>query len=159
VDEFEKENEFQDIEADTVHKYQGREKDTMILSTVVNNMNKNDFADDAHLINVAVSRAENKLIIVTADNSEFWNNTNVGDLIGYVKYHNHEVISSEIHSIFDYLYSCYTEKLKKLMNKVKHVSNYESEKLMYMVIEKVLSEESFQHLGVVLHYPLRDILK
>lgn len=159
VDEFEKENEFQDIEADTVHKYQGREKDTMILSTVVNNMNKNDFADDAHLINVAVSRAENKLIIVTADNSEFWNNTNVGDLIGYVKYHNHEVISSEIHSIFDYLYSCYTEKLKKLMNKVKHVSNYESENLMYMVIEKVLSEESFQHLGVVLHYPLRDILK
>src|SRR5699024_11711464 len=52
VDAFEKENNAQEMEADTVHKYQGREKDTMILTTVVNKMNKNDFADDAHLINV-----------------------------------------------------------------------------------------------------------
>lgn len=159
VDAFEKENNAQEMEADTVHKYQGREKDTMILTTVVNKMNKNDFADDAHLINVAVSRAVNKLIIITADNSEFWKNTNVGNLIGYIKYHNYEVISSEIHSVFDYLYSCYTEKLKKLMKKVKHVSKYDSENLMNMVVEKVLSEEAFWHLDVVLHYPLRALLK
>src|SRR5699024_6329277 len=159
VDAFEKENNAQEMEADTVHKYQGREKDTMILTTVVNKMNKNDFADDAQLINVAVSRAVNKLIIITADNSEFWKNTNVGNLIGYIKYHNYEVISSEIHSVFDYLYSCYTEKLKKLMKKMKHVSKYDSENLMNMVVEKDLSEEAFWHLNVVLHYPVRDLLK
>src|SRR5699024_11037385 len=40
-----------------------------------------------------------------------------------------------------------------------HVSKYDSENLMNMVVEKVLSEEAFWHLDVVLHYPLRDLLK
>lgn len=154
-----KTNTKNDIEIDTVHKYQGREKDIMILSTVVNNMEKYDFADDPNLINVAVSRAVSKLIIVTADGSEHWGNTNVGDLIGYVKYHNHEIISSEIYSVFDFLYSCYREKLNKLMIKMNKVSEYPSENLMNMVIEEVLSEKAFHHLDVILHQPLRMLIK
>jgi len=153
------EQQNQDMEIDTVHKYQGREKDIMILSTVVNDMNQYDFADDPNLINVAVSRAVDKLIIVTADGSEHWMNTNVGDLIGYVKYHNHEVIASEIYSVFDYLYSCYADKLKELMQKINQVSEHTSENLMNMVIENVLSEEAFRHLDVVLHQPLRMLIK
>ena len=47
------------VEADTVHKYQGREKDTIIMTTVVNELNS--FVDDANLVNVAISRAIKRL--------------------------------------------------------------------------------------------------
>ena len=36
------------VEADTVHKFQGREKDVVILSTVSNEVN--DFIDNSNLI-------------------------------------------------------------------------------------------------------------
>lgn len=45
----------QDI-ASTVHKYQGRECDTIIMSTVDNE--PTEFSDDANLLNVAISRAK-----------------------------------------------------------------------------------------------------
>lgn len=147
------------LEADTVHKYQGREKDVIILSTVVNDMNKNDFADDPNLINVAVSRAVKKLIIVTAEGSEQWNGTNVGNLIGYIKYNNYEVINSNIHSVFDYLYSCYADKLIDIMQKSNHVSEHTSENLMNIIMEKVLNEAEFQQLDYVIHQPLRMLIK
>lgn len=47
-----------DIEVGTVHKFQGREKEVIIMSVVSNQIN--DFIDDPHLINVAVSRAKKK---------------------------------------------------------------------------------------------------
>ena len=53
------------IEIDTVHKFQGREKDTIIFSTVVNDINS--FVDDANLINVAVSRGVKEFIVVTSN--------------------------------------------------------------------------------------------
>lgn len=48
--------EFTDIDAATVHKFQDKEKDTIIISTVDDEIT--DFADDPYLINVAVSRAK-----------------------------------------------------------------------------------------------------
>jgi len=53
-----------EIEIDTVHKFQGREKNIIIFTTVVNDINP--FVDDANLINVAVSRAVKELIVVTS---------------------------------------------------------------------------------------------
>lgn len=47
-----------DIEVGTVHKFQGREKEVIIMSVVSNQIN--DFIDDPHLINVAVSKAKKK---------------------------------------------------------------------------------------------------
>ena len=44
------------IDVATVHKYQGREKDVIILSTVDDQIR--DFTDDPNLLNVAVSRAK-----------------------------------------------------------------------------------------------------
>ncbi|WP_186579753.1 AAA domain-containing protein [Aquibacillus kalidii] len=148
-----------DIEADTVHKYQGREKDIIILSTVSNEMNANDFADNPNLINVAVSRAVKKLIVVVADGSEEWRGTNIGDLIRYIKYNNFDVIKSRIYSVFDLLYSSYSEKLLEVMKNSKQVSEHNSENLMNIVMEKVLSEAQFQNLGYVLHQPLRMLIK
>ncbi|WP_316571414.1 AAA domain-containing protein [Neobacillus sp. YIM B06451] len=147
------------IEADTVHKYQGRERNIIILSTVANEIQVNDFADDPNLINVAVSRAVNQLIVVTAEGAENWKGTNIGDLVRYIKYHNFEVIESQIYSVFDLLYTSYSEKLLDVVKRGKAVSLHKSENLMNAVIEKVLSEQDFQSLDHVLHQPLRMLIK
>jgi superfamily I DNA and/or RNA helicase len=159
TDELKKAVGMRKIEADTVHKYQGREKDVIILTTVANEVAVNDFVDDPNLINVAVSRAINKLIVVASDGSEDWKGTNIGDLVRYIQYNNFEVIESQIYSVFDLLYSSYSEKLLAIMKSSKNVSEYKSENLMNMVIEKVLSESEFQSLDRVLHQPLKMLIK
>ena len=54
--------EITDIDAATVHKFQGKEKDNIIISTVEAEIS--DFADDPYLINVAVSRAKHRLSLI-----------------------------------------------------------------------------------------------
>lgn len=149
----------QTIEADTVHKFQGREKDIIILSTVSNKIKENDFVDNPNLINVAVSRAVKKLIVVVADGSEQWYGTNIRDLVRYIKYNNFDVIESQVYSVFDLLYSSYSEKLLEWLKNKKRVSKYESENLMAAVIEKVLAEDEFNDLRYVVHQPLRMLIK
>ena len=51
-------------EVDTVHKFQGREQDAIILTSVDNIIT--DFVDDPHMLNVAVSRAIHSLTVVTS---------------------------------------------------------------------------------------------
>ena len=58
--------EIKDIDIATVHKFQGKEKNNIIISTVDDEIS--DFVDDPHLINVAVLRAKKKLAIVTTGN-------------------------------------------------------------------------------------------
>ncbi|MCG3088373.1 AAA domain-containing protein [Sporosarcina cyprini] len=159
ANEFQKKIGEQNIEADTVHKFQGREKDIIILSTVSNEIANNDFADDANLINVAVSRAVDRLIVVTADGSDNWHGTNIGDLIRYIRYNNFEVIESEIYSVFDLLYKSYSKQLLEVMRRSKKVSDYDSENLMNIVIKRVLGQAEFRSLDYVLHQPLRMLLK
>jgi len=115
--------------------------------------------DNANLLNVAISRAENKLIIVVSDNEELLTNSNIGDLIRYIEYNNLEIINSNIYSIFDLLYSSYSEKLLEFLKKHKKVSKYNSENLMNALIEKVLEGEQFKSLSKVLHYPLNMLIR
>lgn len=147
------------IEADTVHKYQGRERNIIILTTVANKIADNDFVDNPNLINVAVSRAVDKLIVVVSDGCEEWKGTNIGDLVRYIQYNNFEIIESQIYSVFDLLYSSYSEKLLSVMKNSKNVSEYKSENLMNLVIEKVLSLPKFQNLNHVMHQPLKMLIK
>jgi len=156
-EEINKQLDSNNIEVATVHKYQGREKDTIILTTVANEIN--DFVDKANLINVAVSRAENKLILIVSDSNIASENSNIGDLIKYIQYNNFEIISSKIFSVFDLLYSNYSKKLIEVLNKNKKVSEFDSENLMNMVIEKVLREDKFKFLDRVLHQPLKMLIK
>lgn len=147
------------IEADTVHKYQGREKDVIILTTVANEIAVNDFVDNPNLINVAVSRAVDKLIVVVSEGSEEWQGTNIGDLVRYIQYNNFEIVESQIYSVFDLLYSSYSEKLLEVLKNSKNISEYQSENLMNMVIEKVLRLPEFQSLDRVIHQPLKMLIK
>ena len=54
--------------AGTIHKYQGRENDAIIMSVVDNQIT--DFADDANMLNVAVSRAKKKFCLVVSGNEQ-----------------------------------------------------------------------------------------
>ena len=143
-----------EIEVDTVHKYQGREKNIIILSTVVTD--EDDFADDMNLLNVAVSRAVDKLYVVVSDREK---NQNMKDLVGYIKYYNCDILESKIYSIFDLLYKSYSSHLNKYQQKYKNVSEHKSENLMSLIIDEVLKEDNFLHLDVVLHRQLRVIIK
>lgn len=147
------------VEADTVHKYQGREKDTIIMTTVVNELNS--FVDDANLVNVAISRAIKKIIVVSSKNISKQHGTNIGDFIRYIEYNarSEEIVNSNIVSVFDILYSKYSEKLLAEIKKIKKVSENKSENLMNMVIERVLSDPQYNSLKCVLHIPLRMLIK
>ena len=98
-----------EAEADTIHKYQGREKETILFNTVSNQIH--EFIDNPNLINVAVSRAVKEFILVKPEAMEIPHGTNIGDLIRYICYITdpHEVIiKGRICSVFDLLYKEYT---------------------------------------------------
>lgn len=150
------EKEFNDIDVATVHKFQGKEKDTIIISTVDDEIS--DFADDPYLINVAVSRAKKRLLLVVTGNEQTQEG-NITDLLSYIQYNNFEVTESKIYSVFDYLYKQYTEERKTHLNKHKKVSDYDSENLMQALLEEILQMEQFACLDVVCHFPLRMLIK
>lgn len=146
------------IIADTVHKFQGKEKDVIILTTVSNEMN--NFIDDPNLINVAVSRAVDKLIIVVSGNDEFLGkSSNIGDLIKYIDYNNFDIIESKIYSVFDLLYKQYYRKRLEILSHTKKISEYDSENLMKIIIDNVLEDNSFSNLSYDAHQPLKMLIK
>jgi len=144
-----------EVEIDTVHKYQGREKRAVIITTVANETNQ--FVDNPNLLNVAVSRAQEKLrLVVSKEMAE--GNGNVADLVRYIRYSNCEVVSGQVRSIFDLLYSDYTAARLKIMRKQKKISSYDSENLAFGEIETVLREEAFSGHGVVFQFPLATLV-
>ena len=147
--------EIPDIDVNTVHKFQGREKDTIIISTVDDI--KNDFSDDPYLINVAVSRAKKHLYIVASGNEN--GDGNINDLISYIRYNNCEVIQSKIYSIFDYLYSNYSEVRMQYLKDKKRVSEYDSENLMFALITELIEESKRNDIGIVSHLHLNLLLR
>jgi hypothetical protein len=144
------------IKADTVDKFQGRENDVIILSTVDNEIS--DFTDNPNRLNVAVSRAVEQLILVVNGN-EIENDNNISDLIKYIEYNNFSIVQSELNSIFDLLYKGYEEKRAKIIHKSGKVSEYDSENLMFSLIKQVLSGEMFLKYDVLLHFPIRQLIK
>lgn len=140
--------------AATVHKFQGREDDAIVLSTVDNRIQ--EFTDDPHLLNVAVSRAKKQFtLVVSADEQP---DSNIRDLIDYIEYYQGKSDQSEISSIFDLLYEDYTRELLNFYKTHKKVSEYDSENLTYWTIHDVIKENGFSHLGVLMHYPLRHLV-
>ncbi|MEG0502948.1 MAG: DEAD/DEAH box helicase, partial [Cellulosilyticaceae bacterium] len=117
----------EDIAIDTVHKFQGREKDDIIIATVDNEVTA--FVDDPNLLNVAVSRAKKRLRLVVTD-KEKDRSTNISDLMRYIIYNNGELLEGNIYSVFDLLYKDYEKQLKGYLKDKKQVSNEISENLI-----------------------------
>ena len=137
--------------ASTVHKYQGRECDTIIMSMVDNK--PTEFSDDSNLLNVAISRAKTHLYVVTNSN-KMPKESNLAQLIDYVRYNNFEVRQSEVSSVFDLLYKQYTsQRLDSLANK-SVVSDYISENLFYNTLMEAITALGLVHIDVLCHYPV-----
>lgn len=144
------------IKADTVDKFQGQENKVIILSTVDNQIS--DFTDNPNRINVAISRAIEQLIVVINGNEERKDSI-ISELINYIDYNNFDIKQSSTYSVFDLLYKCYVEERKKLLRKYRKISQYDSENLMYSIIDDVLNMQNFRNLSVAVHVPLKMIIR
>lgn len=151
------------VQSDTVHKYQGREKDTMIMSTVLSGAKGEhnlDFVDDHQMINVAVSRAIRQFILVTDHDLFYKKGKDIGDLIRYIQYStlDENVIESQVVSIFDLLYRNYSSKLLRLKAKMKSSAPYKSEEALRVLLEDILSKEEFHRFAYAQQVLLRNLL-
>lgn len=142
-----------DIEVDTVHGFQGREKQAIIMSTVDNEIG--EFVDEPKLLNVAVSRAQRSFTVVmsaTRDNYD----TNFGDLVRYIRRQQQLIKRSQVRSVFDLLYANYARARKAFLDKHGRGSEWDSENLVEAVIQSVLSMSEFakMSLACMRHAPL-----
>ena len=141
------------VEVDTVHGFQGREKQAIVLSTVDNEIG--DFVDDAKLLNVAVSRAQRMLVVVMAAGQDNYT-TNFGDLVRYIRHHQQLVTHSQVRSVFDLLYPNYLSARREFLGTRGRGSVWESENLAETVIRDVLNSSAFvgMSLACLRHVPL-----
>ena len=143
--------------AGTIHKYQGRENDAIIMSVVDNQIT--DFADDANMLNVAVSRAKKKFCLVMTGNEQE-RQGNICDLLDYIAYNNCTITKSKLASIFDYLYGQYTKQRIAFLKANPHISEYASENLTFAMLNEVIASDlRFNVLEVLCHVPLRQVVK
>ncbi len=140
------------VEADTVHKFQGREKPVIVMSTLIDATHSGTrlagFVDDARMINVAVSRAQDRLIVVAnPDLPEEC--TNLRQLIDFIEQRDPEhVLRSDIVSVFDVLYTEYADVLRTLASRLRDRTPYRSEEATLVMLEHWLTGDEFQHLRV-----------
>lgn len=152
----------QGVEADTIHKFQGREKDTIIFNTVRNQIEP--FIDNPNLINVAVSRAVKEFIIVKPESMLLPHGTNIGDMIRYICYTTdpkNTVIKGGICSVFDLLYKEYNKVFTSFLLSNKNIEGSPAEILVYKLLrEKILSNDSrFLFIDIAREYKLRDLIR
>ena len=144
------------VKADTADKFQGQERKTIIFSTVDNEIG--DFVSDPNRLNVAVSRAMDQFIVVTDGNHNDMESP-IHELIEYIQYHNHEIIQSNVRSVFDNLYRDYAASRTEILRKYGRVADVDSENLMYALIKDVLAMNRFTTYDVVMHVPLYMIFR
>jgi hypothetical protein len=154
------------IEADTVHKFQGRQKEEIILSFVVNSLDKSpdnienrlyDFVTNAKLLNVAISRGRNKVTAIVADKVYHSSNNAIHDFIKYAEYLYGSDITKEssISSVFDFLYSEYTNAL--LSKYKERPKDHVTELLMCDLIKQVLKD--YNYIGYSMHTRLGKLVE
>ncbi|MDO5619432.1 AAA domain-containing protein [Kocuria sp.] len=148
--------------ADTIHRYQGRGVKTMVLSTVIDESwvgrTGAKFVDDPRMVNVAVSRAKSKFIVVV-HHDELPKTKYLSALVDYIRYQDpQQVVQSEILSVFDLLYAEYSERLNEFAAKIEKITPYDSENSVHAALVEVLCEDRFCHLSVVSQVRLKNLL-
>lgn len=145
----------------TVHKYQGQERDNVIISTVDDKLNP--FSDDKQLLNVAISRAKKKLFLINSYSEEDRYRSNIGTFVDYAKNNNFDVQEEiKVNSIFDFLYSRLNEERLKYSNE-KTIEKYKglspAEIAMFKCLDEIIgSDKRYPHLKFVFGYLLADIV-
>lgn len=142
-----------DFVKSTVHKFQGRECDEIVFSTVLDKKCASQqsrniaFVDDPNLVNVAVSRARNKFTLVTGDDVFASHGKHIAALIRYIKYYANDgdVFESPVISAFDLLYSEYDKSLEQLNSRLNpEDSRFKSEQITASLLRDILSHESYR---------------
>ncbi|MEV4238014.1 AAA domain-containing protein [Nocardia sp. NPDC049737] len=155
------------IEADTVHSFQGREKDAIVMTTVLDERKASQrgkgglkFADNPQLVNVAVSRAKKRFVLVT-NRDMLPGSRHLRDLIGYIRYHHpdKEAFDSSVVSVFDLLYGEYSARLRPLAKRVRNrTGEVPSEAIMQTVLEDLVREDEYRELSVTSQVLLMNLL-
>ncbi|MDX9682194.1 AAA domain-containing protein [Pseudomonas protegens] len=144
-----------DFVKDTVHKFQGRECDEIVFSTVLDKKRYNqaqtrlDFVDDPRMINVAVSRAKHRFTLVTGDEVFTDNNGHIAALIRYISYYarDEQIVRAPVVSAFDLLYREYDQSLARLDARLRpEDSRYKSEQIVAQLLREALSAPECQAL-------------
>lgn len=148
--------EISGVDVATVHKYQGREKDAIILSSVDNVVT--EFSDDPRMLNVAVSRAKKVLAVVTSQEPGN-KNTNYGDLARYIEYNGGTITQSTVSSVFDMLYKTYADQRRQFLVDKHRISEYDSENLAYSLIDELLQDPEFSHVACAAHVSLFNLIQ
>lgn len=147
----------QDFKKDTVHKFQGRECDEIVFSTVLDRKRYNQsqsrlhFVDDPRMVNVAVSRARHRFTLVTGDEVFTSNNGHIAALIRYVTYYaqDKQIVRAPVVSAFDLLYREYDHSLTRLNDRLQPSdSKYKSEQIVAELLRQVLSAPECQPLMI-----------
>ena len=152
------------IEVGTIHAFQGRERDIILLSTVANSAEdyqrdkeiRKAFINDERMINVAVTRAKEEFILVTSDKITRSKTGILADLVKYIRYQtNSLVLDGQIRSIFDLLYEDYAEERKRILKG----GGIASEELVENLLKSILLREEFSSLRHAQHLPLKSVVK
>ncbi len=147
-------------ESDTIHKYQGREKNVIIFNTVKNQIN--EFIDNPNLINVAVSRAINEFIVVKPESMELPHGTNIGDMIRYMCYTtdtDKTILKGKIRSVFDLLYKEYNKQFIAFISSNKNIKGSAAEVIIYKLLSKLLKSNEFSSIDFAQEYKLQDLVR
>lgn len=149
-------------EADTIHKFQGREKEVIIFNTVKNKIGP--FIDNPNLVNVAVSRAVKEFIVVKPESMDLPHGTNIGDLIRYICYTTdpaETIVKGSICSVFDLLYKEYNKAFIQFLLSNKNVKGSAAELIIYKLLSEhiLLNNIQFSSIDMVREYRLRDLIR
>lgn len=141
---------------ETVHKFQGRECDEIVFSTVLDKKRYNqelerlNFVDDPRMVNVAVSRAKHRFTLVTGDEVFTANNGHIAALMRYMEYYaqDEQIVRAPVVSAFDLLYKEYDQSLARLNARLRpEDSRYKSEQIVAQVLREILSDTSLHALN------------
>lgn len=69
------------------------------------------------------------------------------------------MIESEVYSVFDLLYQGYAEQRRIFLKKHRRVSEYDSENLVYALIQEILQKSEFSFVNCAVHVSLVNLVK
>ena len=157
-----------DFASKTAHKFQGRECDEIVFSTVLDRKSADDhrqisFVDDPQLVNVAVSRAKKQFTLVTGEEVFDKAQGHIAALIRYIEYYGsggpNQIIRSPVVSAFDLLYQEYDKSLNRLKNLLRSTdSDFESEQIVAQILRESLVRDSNRDLKAFPQIPLNQIV-
>ena len=157
-----------DVLVDTVHKFQGKERSTIVMSTTSDRVvfkedpEHVDFLNNPNLINVAISRAKNHLYVIASRELLTQEGTLLQDLDKYVSYYSSlgdsGKVSTKVFSVFDLMFDDYAPILQDMKNRMLHISEFDSENIIATVINDLCTSKKHGLLSFKFNYPLNRII-